>query len=175
MAGPKLFAENQSDGENPHDDLGWQESANLIINHVKHGEKLAREFGVPEVIVDLISQHHGTQLVEYFYNKAFENSQGLECDEEDFRYPGPKPQSVEAAILMIVDTAEAASRSMHEPTREKVDKMSRRLIVKRIDDGQFDECNLSTRNLAKIVKTLLDSLEASLHSRVPYPWQEKKK
>ena len=175
MAGPKLFAENQSDGENPHDDLGWQESANLIINHVKHGEKLAREFGVPEVIVDLISQHHGTQLVEYFYNKAFENSQGLECDEEDFRYPGPKPQSVEAAILMIVDTVEAASRSMHEPTREKVDKMIRRLIVKRIDDGQFDECNLSTRNLAKIVKTLLDSLEASLHSRVPYPWQEKKK
>ena len=130
---------------------------------------------MPEVVVDLISQHHGTQLVEYFYNKAFESREGLQCDEEDFRYPGPKPQSVEAAILMIVDAVEAASRSMHEPTREKVDEMIRRLIVKRIDDGQFDECNLSTRNLAKIVKTLLDSLEASLHSRVPYPRQEKKK
>lgn len=175
MLDPKLFTENQSDGENPHDDLGWQESANLIINHVKYGEKLAREFGVPEVIVDFIPQHHGTQLVEYFYNKAVENGQGVEFEEEDFRYPGPKPQTIEAAILMIVDAVEAASRSIKEPTREKIDNMIRLLIVRRIEDGQFDECDLSTHYLGKIVQTLVDSLEAALHSRVTYSWQNKEK
>ena len=175
MADPKLFTENQSKGENPHDDLGWQESANLIINHVRYGEKIAREFGVPEIIVDFIPQHHGTQLVEYFYNKAVENSQGIEFEEEDFRYPGPKPQSIEAAILMIVDAVEAASRSLKEPTRENINNMIRLLIVKRIEDGQFDECNLSTHYLGKIVQTLVDSLEAALHPRVAYPWQNKEK
>lgn len=175
MADPKLFTENQSDGENPHDDLGWQESANLIVNHVRYGEKLAREFGVPDIIVDFIPQHHGTQLIEYFYNKAIENSQEIEFDEEDFRYPGPKPQSIEAAILMIVDAVEAASRSIKEPTREKINNMIRLLIVKRIEDGQFDECNLSTYYLGKIVHTLVDSLEAALHSRVAYSWQNKEK
>jgi hypothetical protein len=173
MADPKLFTENQSEGESPHDNLGWQESANLIINHVRYGEKLAREFGVPEIIVDFIPQHHGTQLVEYFYNKAVENSQGIEFEEEDFRYPGPKPQSIEAAILMIVDAVEAASRSIKEPTREKIDNMIRLLIVGRIEDGQFDECDLSTHHLGKIVQTLVDSLEAALHPRVTYPWQNK--
>ncbi|MGB5924130.1 MAG: HDIG domain-containing metalloprotein [Syntrophobacteria bacterium] len=175
MVDPKLFTENQSDGENPHDDLGWQESANLIINHVKYGEKRAREFGVPDIIVDFIQQHHGTQLMEYFYNKAVENSQGIEFDEEDFRYPGPKPQSIEAAILMIVDAVEAASRSIKEPTREKIDNMIRLLIVNRIEDGQFDECHLSTHYLGKIVQTLVDSMEAALHSRVTYSWQNKEK
>jgi hypothetical protein len=175
MADPKLFTENQSKGENPHDDLGWQESANLIINHVRYGENLAREFGVPEIIVDFIPQHHGTQLVEYFYNKAVENSQGIEFEEEDFRYPGPKPQSIEAAILMIVDAVEAASRSLKEPTRENINNMIRLLIVKRIEDGQFDECNLSTHYLGKIVQTLVDALEAALHPRVAYPWQNKEK
>jgi putative nucleotidyltransferase with HDIG domain len=175
MADPKLFTENQSKGESPHDDLGWQESANLIINHVRYGEKLAREFGVPDIIVDFIPQHHGTQLVEYFYNKAVENSQGIEFEEEDFRYPGPKPQSIEAAILMIVDAVEAASRSIKEPTRENINNMIRLLIVRRIEDGQFDECNLSTHYLGKIVQTLVDSLEAALHPRVTYPWQNKEK
>jgi putative nucleotidyltransferase with HDIG domain len=175
MADPKLFTENQSKGENPHDDLGWQESANLIINHVRYGEKLAREFGVPEIIVDFIPQHHGTQLVEYFYNKAVENNQGIEFEEEDFRYPGPKPQSIEAAILMIVDAVEAASRSIKEPTRENINNMIRLLIVRRIEDGQFDECNLSTHYLGKIVQTLVDSLEAAHHPRVTYPWQNKEK
>jgi putative nucleotidyltransferase with HDIG domain len=175
MADPKLFTENQSDGENPHDDLGWQESANLIINHVRYGEKLAQEFGVPEIIVDFIPQHHGTQLVEYFYNKAVENSQVTEFGEEDFRYPGPKPKSIEAAILMIVDAVEAASRSIKEPTRENINNMIRLLIVRRIEDGQFDECNLSTHYLGKIVQTLVDSLEAAHHPRVTYPWQNKEK
>jgi membrane-associated HD superfamily phosphohydrolase len=130
---------------------------------------------LPEIVLDLVAQHHGTQLVEFFYDKAVEASKGSEPRKLDFRYPGPKPQTVEAAILMIVDAVEAASRSMEEPTREKIEKMIRLLVVKRIADGQFDECNLSTRYLAKIVQTLVDSLEASLHSRVVYPWQKRAK
>jgi putative nucleotidyltransferase with HDIG domain len=175
MADPEIFSENQSGWKNPHDDLDPQESARLIINHVTHGAKIALEMKLPEVVVGLIVQHHGTQLVEYFYNKAIKTSEGDEVRKEDFRYPGPKPQSVEAAVLMIVDAVEATYRSIEGPTREKIEKMIRLLIVKRVADGQFDECNLSTRYLARIVRVLVDSLEASFHSRVLYPWQEKGK
>jgi len=175
MADPEIFSENQSGWKNPHDDLDPQESAKLIINHVTHGAKIALEMKLPEILVGLILQHHGTQLVEYFHNKAIKTSQGDEVRKEDFRYPGPKPQSVEAAVLMIVDAVEATYRSIEGPTREKIEKMIRLLIVKRVADGQFDECNLSTRYLARIVRVLVDSLEASFHSRVLYPWQEKGK
>lgn len=175
MADPEIFSENQSGWKNPHDDLDPQESARLIINHVTHGAKIALEMKLPEIVVGLILQHHGTQLVEFFYNKAIKTSQGDEVRKEDFRYPGPKPQSVEAAVLMIVDAVEATYRSIEGPTREKIEKMIRLLIVKRVADGQFDECNLSTRYLARIVRVLVDSLEASFHSRVLYPWQEREK
>ena len=95
--------------------------------------------------------------------------------QEDYvRYPGPKPQSVEAAILMVTDAVEAASRSLEDPTRKKFEKMVRLILVKRIVDGQFAECDLSSRDLSKIVRALVDALEASFHSRIRYPWQEKK-
>jgi putative nucleotidyltransferase with HDIG domain len=175
MADPMFFSENQSSGENPHDILDPQESAQIIINHVKHGEQIARKMGLPEVIVDFIRQHHGTLFVEYFYNKAVEANPESKPRREDFRYSGPKPQSFEAAILMIVDAVEATFRSMEAPSREKVEKMILLNIVKRIADGQFDECNLTTHNIAKIVETLTDSLMATFHSRVTYPWQEKNK
>jgi putative nucleotidyltransferase with HDIG domain len=175
MADPMFFSENQSSGENPHDNLAPQESAQIIINHVKYGEQLARKMGLPEVIVDFIRQHHGTMFVEYFYNKAVETNPESKPLREDFRYSGPKPQSLEAAILMIVDAVEATFRSMESTTREKVEKMIILNIVKRIADGQFDECNLSTRNISKIIATLTDSLEATSHPRVAYPWQEKNK
>jgi putative nucleotidyltransferase with HDIG domain len=175
MADPMFFSENQSSGENPHDNLAPQESAQIIINHVKYGEQLARKMGLPEVIVDFIRQHHGTMFVEYFYNKAVEANPESKPRREDFRYSGPKPQSLEAAILMIVDAVEATFRSMESTAREKVEKMIILNIVKRIADGQFDECNLSTRNIAKIIETLTDSLEATSHPRVAYPWQEKNK
>ncbi|MBW1983030.1 MAG: HDIG domain-containing protein, partial [Deltaproteobacteria bacterium] len=175
MADPKFFAENQAAGKNPHDDLDPYESARIIIGHVHHGEEFAREAKLPQLVIDFISQHHGTQLVEYFYDKAMKNSQGTKPRKEDFRYPGPKPQSIEAAILMIVDAVEATSRSLEEPTREKIEKMVVLTVIKRLADGQFDECNLSTRDLGKVIHTLVDSLEASLHSRVQYPWQERKK
>lgn len=170
---PEFFSENQLDADNPHDDLEPGKSAKLIIDHVKHGQVLGRARGLPEIVVDFIAQHHGTQVVEFFYEKAVEGKQEFEPCKQDFRYPGPKPQSLEAAILMIVDAVEAASRSIRELSPKKIETMIRLLIVKRIVDGQLDECNLSTRDLGKIVETLVNSLIASGHSRVVYPWQKR--
>ncbi len=175
MAEPKFFVENQIGGRNPHEELDPRESAKIIINHVVNGEAMAKEMKLPEVISDLIPQHHGTHLVEYFYNKAAKANNEAAVSIGDFRYPGPKPQTIEAAILMIADAVEAASRSLEDPSREKIEKMIRLIVMKRINDGQFDECDLSTRQLARIVETLAGALEASMHSRVAYPWQEKQK
>jgi hypothetical protein len=175
MADPTFFSENQSSGENPHDKLDPFKSAQIIINHVKNGEQIGRENGLPEIILDLIKQHHGTLFVEYFYNKAAKESNTPKPRKTDFRYPGPKPQSLEAAILMIVDSVEATFRSMEAPAQDQIEKMILLNIVKRIADGQFDECNVSTSDIAKIVETLTHSIEATFHSRVTYPWQEKKK
>ncbi len=174
MMNPKFFIENQFNGENPHDVLEPRESARVIVNHVRHGMRIGQESGLPKVVVDLVLQHHGTQLMEYFYNIAAKTYPQSTIQEEDFRYPGPKPQSAEAAILMVTDAVEAASRSLEDPNRKKFEKMVRIILVKRIVDGQFAECDLSSRDLSKIVRALVDALEASFHSRIRYPWQEKK-
>ena len=175
MVNPKFFIENQFSGENPHDVLEPRESSKLILNHVRRGMKIGQEAGLPNVVVDLILQHHGTQLIEYFYNIAAKTYPNSTIREEEFRYPGPKPQSVEAALLMVCDAIEAASRSLLDPNRKEFRKMVRLILVKRIVDGQFSECDLSSRDLSKIVKALVDALEATFHSRIQYPWQEKKK
>lgn len=174
MMNPKFFIENQFNGENPHDVLEPRESARIILKHVGHGIRIGQESGLPKIVVDLIMQHHGTQLMEYFYNIAAKTYPPSTIREEDFRYPGPKPQSVEAAILMVTDAVEAASRSLQDPSRQKFKKMVRIILVKRIVDGQFSECDLTSRDLSKIVQTLVDALEASFHSRIRYPWQDKK-
>ncbi len=174
METPKNFIENQYNSENPHDLLDPWESTELIINHVKHGIKIGMSSRLPRAIVDLILQHHGTQLMEYFYSIAAKDQGEAILDRADFRYPGPKPQSIEAAILMIVDAAEAASRSMQDPTRGKLEKMVELIVGKRIADGQFSECDLTTRDISKISRALVGALEASFHSRIRYPWQEKR-
>jgi len=174
MMNPKFFIENQFKGDNPHDVLEPRESARIIIKHVRHGRRIGQEAGLPKVVVDLIVQHHGTQLMEYFYNIAAKSYPKSTIREQDFRYPGPKPQSVEAAILMVADAVEAASRSVAEPTPRKFKKMVRLILVKRLVDGQFSECDLTSRDLSIIVQTLVDALEASFHTRIRYPWQEKK-
>jgi membrane-associated HD superfamily phosphohydrolase len=128
---------------------------------------------LPQPVLDLIVQHHGTQLVEYFYHRALKDSPPeLRPSEAEFRYPGPKPQTREAAVLMIVDTVEAASRTLDNPTRTHIAALVRKILDKKLADGQFDECELTTRDMGIIVTTLVDALEASLHSRVKYPWQE---
>jgi putative nucleotidyltransferase with HDIG domain len=173
MDTPKNFIENQYNSDNPHDLLDPWQSADLIINHVKNGLRIGMESRLPRAVVDLILQHHGTQLIEYFYGLAAKDYTRTALSEADFRYPGPRPQSIEAAILMIVDAAEAASRSMQNPSRSKFEKMIQLIVVKRLNDGQFSECDLTTRDLPKIVDALLEALEASFHSRIKYPWQEK--
>jgi putative nucleotidyltransferase with HDIG domain len=175
MINPKFFIENQFSGENPHDVLEPRESCKIILNHVRRGMKIGMEAGLPKVVVDLILQHHGTQLMDYFYNIAAKTYPNSTIREEEFRYPGPKPQSVNAALLMICDAVEAASRSLLDPNRKEFRKMVRLILVKRMVDGQFSECDLSSRDFSKIVMALVDALEASFHSRIQYPWQEKKK
>jgi putative nucleotidyltransferase with HDIG domain len=172
---PDFYVENFFGRKSPHDELPARESARIILDHVLNGQKIAREAGLPEMIVDFIPQHHGTRLIEYFYDKAVKENPKGEVSPEDFRYKGPKPQSVEAAILMIVDAVEATSRTLEEPTREKVEAMIRHFIVDRLTDGQFDECNLSTQQIAKITTALVRALEAAQHRRVAYPWQKEEK
>jgi cyclic-di-AMP phosphodiesterase PgpH len=172
---PDYYVENLFGRKSPHDDLSPEESARIIREHVINGQKIAREAGLPEMVVDFIPQHHGTRLVEYFYDKAVKANPQGEVSQENFRYTGPKPQSVETAILMIVDAVEATSRTMEEPTREKIEAMIRHFIMDRLTDGQFDECNLSTRDIATITKTLVHALEAAYHTRVAYPWQKEEK
>ena len=174
-ANPDYYVENLFGRKSPHDALPAKESARIIMEHVKIGKKIALEAGLPEVAADFIPQHHGTRLIECFYDKALKENPEGKVNQKDFRYAGPKPQSVEAAILMIVDAVEATSRTLEEPTLEKIEAMIRHIIVDRITDGQFDECNLSTREIAKIVTVLVHTLEASLHTRVAYPWQQPEK
>ena len=174
-ANPDYYVENLFGRKSPHDTLPAKESARIIMEHVKIGKKIALEAGLPEVAADFIPQHHGTRLIECFYDKALKENPEGKVNQKDFRYAGPKPQSVEAAILMIVDAVEATSRTIEEPTLDKIEAMIRHIIVDRITDGQFDECNLSTREIAKIVTVLVHTLEASLHTRVAYPWQQPEK
>jgi cyclic-di-AMP phosphodiesterase PgpH len=174
-ANPDFFVENLFGRKSSHDGLPALKSTRIIMDHVKNGKKIALEAGLPEVVADFIPQHHGTLLIEYFYDKAVKENPKAVVSQKDFRYSGPKPQSVEAAILMIVDAVEATSRTIEEPTREKIEAMIRHIIVNRITDGQFDECNLSTREIATIVTVLVHSLEATFHTRVEYPWQQKEK
>jgi putative nucleotidyltransferase with HDIG domain len=174
-ATPDYYVENLFGRKSPHETLPASESTKIIMDHVRNGKKIALEAGLPEEVADFIPQHHGTLLIEYFYDKAVKENPGAVINQKDFRYSGPKPQSVEAAILMIVDAVEATSRTIEEPTREKIEAMIRHIIQNRIADGQFDECNLSTSEIATIVNVLIHSLEAAFHTRVEYPWQEKEK
>lgn len=176
MANPKFFVENQFGGNNTHSDLDPAESARIIIDHVTTGIRMGTKAGLPGAVVDFIPQHHGTRLVEYFYDKACKRENPTaKPDKQDFQYPGPKPQSVETALIMIVDAVEAASRTIQDPTREKIENLIRFIIEKRMAEGQFDECSLSTREIAMIIQVLTDSIDASFHVRVQYPWQEEER
>jgi hypothetical protein len=174
LKSPHMFSENQFQAKNSHETLEPLESARIIIDHVKNGKMIAEDMGLPGEVVDLILQHHGTQLVEYFFDKAKKTNPELPPRKEHYRYRGPKPRCVEAAILMIVDAVEAALRSVSEPNRGEIEKVIRYVIEKRLADGQFDDCNVTTRDLARIIESLTNALEAQFHSRVMYPWQEKR-
>lgn len=168
-AAPEHFVENQL-GKNPHDRLKPSQSAKIIISHVTYGVKLAKEMGLPQRIIDFIPQHHGTRTLHYFLKKAQSEARDEdEISENDFRYPGPKPQFREAAIMMIADSCEAAARSLAEPTPENIRFIVTKIIDAILSDDQLDECDLTLRELTQIRESMIRSLVAIYHSRVDYP------
>ncbi|HEX4129002.1 MAG TPA: HDIG domain-containing protein [Pirellulales bacterium] len=175
MLKPHYFAENQNAGDNRHDTLMPAMSTLIIIAHVKDGADLAHQHDLPQPIVDFIEQHHGTTLVEYFYHRAAERSEthddGSGVEESSYRYPGPKPQTIEAAVLMLADTVESASRALVEPTPSRIENLVEEIGMKKLLDGQFDECHLTLEQLRTIEDSLIKSLIAVYHGRVKYPSQ----
>ena len=173
MLKPHYFVENQVGTANRHAKLAPAMSTLIIIGHVKDGVDLGRQHHLPEPIIDLIEQHHGTTLVEYFYyeaNRRNGNSpDACAVPESAFRYPGPKPQTREAAILMVADAVESASRTLSEPTPSRIEGLVTELIDKRLRDGQFDECGLTLREIADVRESLIKSLIGIYHGRVKYP------
>jgi cyclic-di-AMP phosphodiesterase PgpH len=176
MRKPEYFIENQSGMENKHDGLVPTMSTLVIIAHVKDGAEMARDHHLPQRIIDIIEQHHGTTLVEYFYNRATRQSEHLEdaaeIEEADFRYPGPKPQSPEAAVMMLADAVESATRTLREPTPSRIEHLVEGILKKRLHEGQFDECSLTLVQLHTIQDSLIKSLNAMYHARVKYPGQQ---
>jgi putative nucleotidyltransferase with HDIG domain len=170
MIHPEYYVENQR-GINPHDRLAPSMSALIIASHVKDGIKMAREAGLPEQIVDMIPQHHGTKKMTFFFEKAKQRSDPSlgPVKEEDFRYPGPKPQTREAAIFMIADGVEAASRTVGDPTANRLREMIRKVTNSIVLDGQFDQCDLTFADLERIQAALLRLLVSMHHKRVDYP------
>jgi hypothetical protein len=169
---PEGYIENQLNGVNLHDTLDPYESIEIITGHVTHGLRIAQDARLPKDVIDLIQQHHGTQAIDYFFHKAMKLKPKGSVRESDYRYAGPKPQSIEAALLMIADAVEAASRSLKSPGRQSFEKLVRFIVVKRIADSQFSECVLDTRDIDAIIHSMVDALEAAFHSRVRYPWQQ---
>ena len=175
MLKPSYFVENQLGAPNRHDTLPPTMSTLVIIAHVKDGADLARNHHLPSVVIDFIQQHHGTTLVEYFYRQASlktnQDPDGCEVDEGSYRYPGPKPRTREAAVLMLADAAESATRSLSDPAPSRIENLVEELAMKRLMDGQFDECGLTLQQLRTIQDSLVKSISAIHHGRIKYPDQ----
>lgn len=171
----KYFVENLGPEEvSPHDELEPDVSADAIMSHVVVGTKMCRSAGVPEPAVEFVYTHHGTQLVEYFWNKCLEQGNPKELDETAFRYPGMKPQTKETAILMLVDSIEAASRTIDPPNREEFQAMVQRVVFTKLASGQLDESGLDLSDLRVVITRMVDTLVNMHHHRIKYPWQAKK-
>ncbi len=176
---PTYFIENQADGDSKHAKLSPAMSLLIIIGHVKDGLELAREYGLPRVLHEFIATHHGTTLVQYFYRAATEQRKDKGTDrapeEVEFRYPGPKPASREAAILMLADAAESSVRSMSDPTPGRIENQVHTMVTRRMTDGQLDVCNLTLREVHEIEASLVRSLCSFYHARIAYPTPEGQK
>jgi len=164
--------ENQQKGRNPQEKLNPSMSTLILINHVRRGIELAREHGLPKEIEAFISEHHGTSLISYFFNKAKENSINGEVAETDFHYPGPKPASRETAIVMLADSVEATSRVLKEPTVSRIKNMVHNLVSERFKGGELDESPLTLRDLNKISEAFSKILFGISHGRIKYPGNE---
>ena len=174
MEKAEYFVENQKGGKNPHEKLTPSMSCLILINHVKRGLDLAHEYNLPKEIYDFIPEHHGTNIIRFFYEKAKENSDGVEINETDFRYPGPKPQTKETGIVMLADSVEAGSRSLRDPSVSRIRGMVNSFVHERLLDSELDECPLTTRDLNLIKESFVNTLTGMFHGRIEYPDQDKK-
>ena len=166
---PFYFTENQSSDFNPHNELDYSESAQIITAHVTDGLELARKYHLPSEVQDFIRTHHGTTNTGYFYAKELERHPDGDFDKSLFRYPGPRPYSRETAVVMIVDTVEAACRSLKVHSKEATDEMIDRLIDGKVQAGQLDNCPLTYGDIASIRKFLKEKMMSIYHVRVEYP------
>ncbi|MCG8584213.1 MAG: HDIG domain-containing protein, partial [Pirellulales bacterium] len=178
MLKPGYFVENQGEQANRHDALMPAMSTLIIIAHVKDGADLARQHHLPQPVIDMIQQHHGTTLVEYFYRQASQQSEargeGEEVDESSYRYPGPKPQTKEAGVMMLSDVAESACRTLVDPGPARIESLVHDLTMARLMDGQLSECGLTLEEVNRIGESIVKSLTAVYHGRIKYtePAQE---
>jgi putative nucleotidyltransferase with HDIG domain len=166
---PEYFTENQSMCDNKHDDLEPSVSRLVILNHVKEGVELARKHKLSPKIIDFIEQHHGTSLMHFFYQRALEDADAGDVNEENYRYPGPKPQTREVALVMLADSVEGAIRALDEHTPTKISEVVRKVMNNKFIDGQLDECNLTLREIELICEAFSRTLAAMYHVRVKYP------
>ncbi|MDD5686654.1 MAG: HDIG domain-containing protein [Elusimicrobia bacterium] len=174
IATPEYFIENQSAVISKHEDLQSRMSSFIVISHVKEGVRLANEYGIDKVVVDIIQQHHGTSLVYYFYMKALQNGTA-DAEKSVYRYSGPRPRTKESAIIMLADSVEAASRTLEEPSFSHLQEMVYKIINNKFTDGQFDETELKLADLHKIAEKFVSVLMGIYHSRIKYPEEVEKK
>ncbi|WML59697.1 HD family phosphohydrolase [Neobacillus sp. PS2-9] len=170
---PNFFIENQMHLENPHDRLPPDKSANIIIAHVTDGSHILRKHHMPKEIVDIAEQHHGTTLLKFFYHKALQDETAIK--EDDYRYPGPKAQTKESAVVGIADSVEAAVRSLSKPTPELIESLVKKIVADRLQDGQLNECDITLKEIETVSHTLCETLKGIFHSRIEYPEMTKKK
>lgn len=168
---PQFFIENQGNMKNPHDSLPPETSRDIILSHGADGAEILRKHKLPKEIVDIAAQHHGTSLLKFFYFKAKETQADL--PESEFRYAGPKPQTKEIAVISVADSVEAAVRSMKEPTSEKIKKLVDSIVEDKLKDGQFDECDLTMKELKTVKHIMCETLNGIFHSRIEYPKETK--
>ncbi|MBU5483520.1 HD family phosphohydrolase [Clostridium sp. MSJ-11] len=167
---PYFFKENQLGGDNPHNKINPNLSALIITSHIKDGVELAEEYKIPKVIKDVIEQHHGTTLVKYFYITMKNSSENPEeIKEDNFRYPGPKPETKEAAIIMLADSVEAAVRSINDATKGKIEEMVNKIIKDKLNEGQLDNCELTLKDIDKIRESFIKVFMGIYHQRIEYP------
>ena len=166
ISNPSFFTENQLSEQNPHNDITSKESVEIIKQHVVDGVKLAKNAGIPERVIEFIKTHHGTNLIGYFYNKEVKSDP--EINKADFRYDGPKPFSVEMALVMMCDSVEAATKSLDKPDNDKIDSFVETIIDKQVEDQQFENCELTFKNISIIKSVLKEKLKNIYHIRVSY-------
>jgi hypothetical protein len=169
MQRPQYFVENQTEGKNPHDRLRPDVSAAVVKEHVLEGLRLAREAKVPEVVAAFIPEHHGTQRIGFFWEKAKEAFGEDALNVEDFTYPGPRPQSRETAVAMLADSVESAMRALQDPTAERIRSLIESLVDAKIADGQLDESPLTLREIRQIKEQFIKVLSGIHHHRIDYP------